>query len=90
MAKNPEKVTIKIKKEDLNDLDEITIEILQQETAVDKAISKSLASMQTLHQKTKVEDWGHRALRLFSLGMAIMLLIAVICMYYNDYILNKM
>lgn len=90
MAKNPEKITIKIKKEDLNDLDEITIEIPKEETAVDKAISKFLASMQTLHQKIKIEDWGHRALRLFSLGMSIMLLIAVICMYYNDYILNKM
>lgn len=57
MDKKSEKITIKIKKEDLGDLDEITIEVQQKESAVDKVLNQSIESIQSLHHKAKVNGW---------------------------------
>ncbi|EGE23103.1 hypothetical protein [Moraxella catarrhalis] len=57
MNKKPEKITIKIKKEDLGDLDEITIEVQQRESAVDRVLNKSIEGAQSLHHKAKVNGW---------------------------------
>lgn len=57
MDKKPEKITIKIKKEDLGDLDEITIEVQQKESTVDKVLNKSIKGAQSLHHKAKVNGW---------------------------------
>lgn len=57
MNKKPEKITIKIKKEDLGDLDEITIEVQQKESAVDKVLNQSIEGAQSLHHKAKVKGW---------------------------------
>lgn len=57
MDKKPEKITIKIKKEDLGDLDEITIEVQQKESAVDKVLNQSVETIQSLHHKAKVNGW---------------------------------
>ncbi|AIK00916.1 hypothetical protein [Moraxella catarrhalis] len=57
MDKKPEKITIKIKKEDLGDLDEITIEVQQKESAVDKVLNQSIEGAQSLHHKAKINGW---------------------------------
>lgn len=57
MNKKPEKITIKIKKEDLGDLDEITIEVQQKESTVDKVLNQSIEGAQALHHKAKVNGW---------------------------------
>lgn len=60
MNKKPEKITIKIKKEDLGDLDGITIEVQQKESAVDKILNQSIEGAQSLHHKAKVKGWYRR------------------------------
>lgn len=52
MAKNPEKITIKIKKEDLNDLDEITIEIPQKQSITEKSIEKVVDTVREIDAST--------------------------------------
>lgn len=66
MDKKPEKITIKIKKEDLGDLDEITIEVQQKESAVDRVLNKSIEGAQSLHHKAKVKGW-YRRIKLISI-----------------------
>lgn len=60
MDKKSEKITIKIKKEDLGDLDEITIEVQQKESAVDKVLNQSIQGAQSLHHKAKINGWYRR------------------------------
>ncbi|OAU97059.1 hypothetical protein [Moraxella catarrhalis] len=84
MDKKPEKITIKIKKEDLGNLDEITIEVQQKESAVDRVLNQSIEGAQALHHKAKINDWYHETLRYLSLGIGILILIGVIIMFIND------
>lgn len=52
MAKNPEKITIKIKKEELNDLDEITIEIPQKQSMTEQAVEKVVGKVKEIDMPT--------------------------------------
>ena len=52
MNKKPEKITIKIKKEDLGDLDEV--------------LNQSIEGAQSLHHKAKVKGW-YRRIKLISI-----------------------
>lgn len=58
MAKNPEKITIKIKKEDLNDLDEITIEIPQKQSLTEQALEKTIDKVKEIDMPTVLNTVG--------------------------------
>lgn len=58
MAKKPEKITIKIKKEDLNDLDEITIEIPQKQSMTEQAVEKVVDKVKEIDMPTVLNTVG--------------------------------
>lgn len=74
MAKNPEKITIKISRDQLNDQDEITIELPKEESRLDK----SLGVIEGIHQKAREGKWYRKTLYLLLILLLIYVILLVI------------